>query len=101
MSIDYSQSNIELAAEDQTVSATIENSGIWLDTKLSYQSFHSSVNPFIEMSVGQVYGKYHALGHSHSDWQTGVKVSTGLEFTLSNDSTISLAVGHSNIDNMN
>lgn len=53
------------------------------------------------MSAGKVYGKYHAQGKSHSDWNTGLKVSTGLEFTLKNNNTISLSVGNTNIDNMN
>ena len=101
VSLDYSQSKIDFTVNGNSINSTIENTGLWLDTKLTYQSFHESISPFVEVNVGKVYGTYHTMGQSHSDWQTGVKVSTGLEFTLSNDSTISFAVGHSNIDSMN
>ena len=101
ISIDYSQADLQISTEQQaSLKTRLENTGLWLDSKLSYQSFDQQLTPFVQVSVGKIYGEYNNGTRQTSDWQTGYKLTTGLEFNLTKGSTISFGIGASNIDSM-
>lgn len=101
VSIDFSRSEFSLTSGDDVFLSDVENTGIWLDSTFIYQSMHQDIKPFVQFSAGKIYGSYQVNGTNQSDWETGYKVTTGLQFNLNNGHSISIGIGKSNIDPIN
>ena len=79
----------------------ISNTGVWVDSKLAYTALSKHIRPFIDVGVGQVYGRYTDNGQTISSWETGVRAFVGVEFDVTKDSKISFAFGTSDISDLN
>jgi len=75
------------------LNATVENTGLWLDTRLKYTSLFDNVSPFVSVGAGRVYGRYQDDISSVSGWENGVRAQAGLEFEVSPDFSFSFALG--------
>lgn len=102
LSVEYANSDIKFTQQQSPlVQSNVKNTGIWLDSKLAYKSLADGVRPFVQVAVGKVHGSYQQNDTKHSDWETGYKIVTGLEFDLTEGSSLSIGVGSTNIGSMN
>ncbi|MFC3093622.1 hypothetical protein DRW07_09100 [Alteromonas sediminis] len=83
------------------VSANALSLGIWADNTLSYTGYADTVTPFITVGLGKVYSRFEQNQQALSDWSTGYKVVAGLKFDLSENSTLSVGVGHVDSGHLN
>lgn len=92
-SLNFSKANlspIEIAVPEYS---TLTNVGLWSHAKLKYTGLSEHASPFIRAGVGLVNVDYSLDGQSKNTWDTGTNLQVGFEFELSEDSTISIAVG--------
>ena len=98
LSISHAKSDRFVAANPwQMQNADLENTGIWVDTRLKYTAMFDGVNPFVSLGAGRVYGNYRDEQTQISGWETGYRAFAGLEFDVSQDMSFSLAVGTADV----
>lgn len=83
-------SPIDISMPDYT---TLTNVGLWSHARLKYTSLFDNVSPFIEAGVGLVNIDYSLAGQSNNTWDTGTSLQAGVEFELSEGSSISIGFG--------
>jgi len=74
--------------------------GLWTSLQLKHVNIFEQATPFIKISTGFINSTYQD-GNIHIKHNTnGYKATTGLEFNLSNDSSLSVSVGYSSFDDL-
>lgn len=101
ISLDYSSSSIKRNTTTNNLSSGRFNElGLWTSAKLKRNNIFQHVAPFVELSVGTVNANYKFNGDTSKDRLTGYKAMAGLEFNIADKSTLSVAVGYSNFDDL-
>jgi len=102
VSISYLNTNIErFSFDDGTKSASYDELGLWGAVKLKRNNLYPNISPFIELGAGLIEADYHLNQTIKKETVAGLKATTGVEFTLTKGSTISVGLGFSNFDDFN
>lgn len=78
----------------------LDNTGIWLDSRIAYTGLFERVSPFVSVGVGKIYGQYNDTMLSRSGLETATRAFIGAEYQLTDDTSISLALGHGETGNL-
>jgi opacity protein-like surface antigen len=95
-SLNFSQANISPIDMPVAEYSTLTNVALWSDTKLKYTGLFEHASPFIKAGVGLIHVNYSVDGQSNNTWDTATNLQAGIEFELSEDSTISIGFGKPN-----
>ena len=94
LSVTYATTNdLRQVSPAMSLDASLANIGIWADTSLVYKGLWDSARPFVQLGVGKVYGDYQGPNESISGWETGYRALAGMEFDLTDDMSLRIAVG--------
>jgi opacity protein-like surface antigen len=74
----------------------LTNVAVWSHAKLKYTGLFDDVSPFIKTGVGLVNVNYSLEGQAYNTWDTATHLQAGIEFELSEGSTISIGFGKPN-----
>ena len=76
--------------------ASLTNVGIWGTARLKQTSLFDSAHPFLEMALGVVHVDEHFAGQKYTGEKFGLKLHAGIEFTLTESMSLSIAAGQTN-----
>lgn len=95
MTLEHARGDVwEQTPQDLPQNGRLENSGLWVNSKVKYTGGFEDISPFVSVGVGRVYGRYEDNNTRISGWETGYRAFAGLEFDITPDVSFSLAVGH-------
>jgi opacity protein-like surface antigen len=92
-SLNFTQANIrpiEISIPDHTA---LTNVGLWSHVKLEYSGLFDNASPFVKTGVGLINVDYSLNGQSNNSWDTATILQAGIEFELSEGSSIEIAFG--------
>ncbi|MEP1446689.1 MAG: outer membrane beta-barrel protein [Paraglaciecola sp.] len=97
-SLNFSKANITATEIPVPKYSVLTNVGLWSHAKLKYTGLFDHASPFIQAGVGIVNVDYSLNGQSNNTWDTATDLQAGIEFELSEGSTVSIGVGKSKYD---
>jgi opacity protein-like surface antigen len=99
-SLNFSQANISVIDMPVPEYSTLTHVGLWSHATLKYTGLFDHASPFVKAGMGLVYVDYSLDGESNNTWDIGTNVQAGFEFELSQDATISIAIGKPNFNKL-
>lgn len=94
-SLNFSKANISAIEMSVPEYSALTNVGLWSHAKLKYTGLFNHASPFIKAGVGLVNVDYSLDGQANNTWDTATNLQAGIEFELSEGSTISIGFGKS------
>lgn len=94
LSISHTQLQISTPIEHgRFTNGRLENTGLWLDSRLALTSLSDRLSPFFGMGIGKIHGHYEDSTTQLSGWESGARAYVGLEYKVTDDSSFSFALG--------
>lgn len=99
LSVNWTQARFQFEHEQVSLLGTLENTGLWTTTRLIRKNWIDNMSPFIEFGLGMVRDNYDDFNDQENDWRGASKAALGVEFTLSDSASFSIALGKTSYEN--
>ena len=103
LSIHFTRADFSLTEQTPPIYDAAKNgnadlTSLWASSRLKRLNIFDNITPFIELGAGVTKADYRIDNTKISDNHMGYKAITGIEISTSSNTTISLGVGYSSID---
>lgn len=98
LSADWAKARFQFEQGQGRQMATLENLGLWSTTRLVREHWVDNLSPFVELGLGLVQGSADDFADLDNEWRGAAKAAVGVEFTLSDSASLSIALGKTTYD---